>query len=221
MIQAFLAAVQDVLGMQAAAVQALARPGSSNSGSDSGSPTSAHSRAVAQGAGGAAGASSSGQPPGTLLQLVVRLEAVGTQLLQLAIVCRCEPAQRGSDASAVAAEPSPRAPVAGQQLRDTTLPLPWPADAARWAEEWRLAPCCWQVQGFPEGTQLLDHLHTGAWGHARLPVASLLASVSGHVPWLGHRRVSQGVALRATAKTRHHAHRCCALACTPLMCLQS
>ncbi len=153
-LQAFLAAVHDILLKQSAAVQHLQQWQSY--------------RRSGTGAGA--------QPMLTLLQLSVQMEGMEQQLRQLCDVCRCLPVQRGTDTSAPLQTAQPnQQPTTAQQLQqptsnsaaqqsqedstDGSMAVSWPGTASVWAQRWGWAPSKWQLEGVLQGCELLDHLH--------------------------------------------------------------
>jgi hypothetical protein len=139
---AFVAAVRQVLRMQASALQVLRR----------------QSAAGNSGGGEAAVAA---VPAMTLAELVVSLSDLSQQLKDLSRLCRCGPA---APKPAAARAQGGSAAVAGEAVAgggQPALKAPWPTELAAWAAEWGWGPSAWQVQGFVSGLQLLDGLYGG------------------------------------------------------------
>jgi hypothetical protein len=173
-LAAFVAAVRQVLRMQAAALQVLSRraaAGSGPRGVDAAQPPAGGlaARRRARGGGsapvgvrGAGDAAPQAQaPPLTLAELAVVLADVATQLRDLSRLCRCgaAPAPVRADAH------TPRAGGAAAAPSEAPEALPWPGELAAWAAAWGWGPSVWQVAGFVSGLQVLDGLYAGGpWG---------------------------------------------------------
>ncbi|KAF8057943.1 hypothetical protein HT031_005889 [Scenedesmus sp. PABB004] len=157
-LQAYLAAVREVLRMHDAAIQVLQQ------------------RAAQRRRGRPRGASAAA-PGGTLLALVVQLRAVDAQLQQLARCCWCgvaacddgEPSPGDGCATSTERALGAHARAAGGgggggggafAAGARARALPWPGAAAAWAERWGWEPSRWQEeQGFLQGRELLEGLY--------------------------------------------------------------